>query len=90
MNSTVDKQNLDLATAAVMRAGHDQTHAYAIALQVVAERLIASARRMTDAAEYADRDDYYRERREAGGMILRARAMLREAQQLPKTEETSA
>lgn len=83
----VDQQNVELATTAAVRAGQTQIKARVIALQVVAERLNMQAKIMTDAAEHAERDTYHRERRLAGEMILRARALLREALQIQEVNQ---
>lgn len=77
-----DEQDVDLATEAATRAGLEPGQARITALRLVAERLHERAASKVRASEYAERNAYYRERQQAGDMILRARGLVQQAIEL--------
>lgn len=73
--NAMDHRDVELATDAAVIAGQSYDQAKRIALRLVAMRLAAAARSLTESAQYADRQAYHRDREEAVKLQQRAREL---------------
>jgi|GEM_PF-3046522 len=78
----IEQQLVDIATAAVMRAGHEQPAAGVIALETVAVHLTQQSKRIRENAKYAEGNTYYREQNQANELLSRANSIMSQAVEL--------
>ncbi|TVO70869.1 hypothetical protein FHP88_15555 [Sedimenticola selenatireducens] len=78
----IEQTLVDVATAALMRGGHDETPARIIALETVADDLTKRSKNMREYAKYAEGKTYHREMEQANELLTRANAIMQQAAEL--------
>lgn len=82
----IDQELVNIATAALVRAGHEQPVAGVIALETVSVHLTQQSKRIRENAQYAEGKTYYREIDQANAYLARANSIM--AQAIKLREET--
>ena len=83
----IEQTLVEIATAALVRAGHGQSSAKVIALETLADHIIQQSIRIRDNAKFAEGKTYYREIREADELLSRANNIMAQAAELRKEAE---